>query len=489
MNSYFIANVSDAKRRLLGDAGIPYYEHVLLGEHRVSGGEDLAGILIQDPNLELSMRTIGMDVVKTTETTMVGIYHLEVRDTAAPAVVAVAGATAVPAEVAVEVKDTSLTVHFDALNYPFNGKKPASYEAVVKEVFSGFLKGEIKIFCPHKYAAPPRLGGVFNIYLWSSPSGAPAAPPPEKMFGIPVSCRDYVFRPSRTGEPIADEAGYVVAELLDDINLYIHHDVVEYGDDNELAIFKRTLEEAKKIIASDPSARLERRKQIERELTETYRDAYIKNSMERYQVRKKQAEDQVKVLDNRLKELQADLVTTIRSLQDNRDILAAENPKAEDQKKVLSLEFDKLVAIDKIRRVVVDKNNLSVYTTNLYCEDPRSKKLHDIGEFRIDISFIPNRGRDAILWTNLTRKIHAADRDMYAPHVQGNGVACLGNLAEMIPPLLAQYQFSALAMIAIQFIESVNVNDGWGAHINKWPIVDKAAVTKEGQNVEVVEQA
>ena len=59
---------------------------------------------------------------------------------------------------------------------------------------------------------------------------------------------------------------------------------------------------------------------------------------------------------------------------------------------------------------------------------------------------------------------------MHAPHVFHNGRPCLGNMTEVIPELVANYEFAALAMVAIQFIESVNVNDSAGMHINKWPV-------------------
>jgi len=482
MNCYFIANVSDTRKRRLGDSGIPYYEHVLQAEHRVNGTTDLSGILIQDPHLNEALAAMGAKLIETKETTMVGIFHIEIRNVEADL-------EEVPVVQAAVAAPSTIRVEFDRSAFPFNGKKPELFEAVIKRVLEGTIKGEVRVFCPHKYATQPRPGGDFNIYLWSSPSGAPAVPPPATMFGIPVSCRDYVFRASRTGETISDPAGYHVAELLEDKHLYIHHDVVEYGDENELKIFEMILEGAKEVLGSDPQARAERRKKIERELTESYREIYIKNSVERFTVRKKQAETQVGVLENRSKELQVELINTIRNLEDQRKILEAETPNLEIQKKALSAEFDRLIAIDKIRRVTVDKNCLSIYTQTLYCDDPRTKKTHEIGEFRIDVSFNPARGAGEIItWTNLTRKVHAADRDMFAPHVQSNGRACLGNLAEMIPPLVAQYQFAALAMIGIQFIESVNVNDGWGAHINKWPIVEKTKA-EEGNNVEVVEQA
>ena len=62
---------------------------------------------------------------------------------------------------------------------------------------------------------------------------------------------------------------------------------------------------------------------------------------------------------------------------------------------------------------------------------------------------------------------------MHAPHVFKEGKACLGNAEQVLPDLIAKYQFSIIAMYAIQFIESVNVEDSAGSRITQWPVVEK----------------
>jgi len=39
-----------------------------------------------------------------------------------------------------------------------------------------------------------------------------------------------------------------------------------------------------------------------------------------------------------------------------------------------------------------------------------------------------------------------------------------------MPQLIADYEFAALAMIAIQFIENVDVDDSAGSFIRNWPV-------------------
>ena len=124
-----------------------------------------------------------------------------------------------------------------------------------------------------------------------------------------------------------------------------------------------------------------------------------------------------------------------------------------------------------VTNIEVDDKKIKVFTDTLYCTDPRTDILHEIGEFRIEISF--NGKEDCVRWFNLTRDINGNMPDMQAPHVFKNGKACLGNAAEIFPELIANFEFAAVALVAIQFIESVNTDDSAGKHIDSWPIAKK----------------
>ncbi|MCK5085666.1 hypothetical protein KAK05_03070, partial [Candidatus Parcubacteria bacterium] len=136
-----------------------------------------------------------------------------------------------------------------------------------------------------------------------------------------------------------------------------------------------------------------------------------------------------------------------------------------------ALEFDKLMGSRGVTNIEVDDKKIKVFTDTLYCTDPRTDILHEIGEFRIEISF--NGKEDCVRWFNLTRNIDGNKSNMQAPHVFKNGKACLGNAAEIFPELIANFEFAAVALVAIQFIESVNTDDSAGKHIDSWPIAKK----------------
>jgi len=110
---------------------------------------------------------------------------------------------------------------------------------------------------------------------------------------------------------------------------------------------------------------------------------------------------------------------------------------------------------------------IEVYTDTLYCKHPKTSVVHEIGKFKIIIS----NDKTEPTWINLTRQV-----DGYmAPHIDSDGEACLGNMEEVFPELIANYEYSIVIQLAIQFVESVNIN-GTYVDPNKFP---KANLTKK----------
>ena len=130
-------------------------------------------------------------------------------------------------------------------------------------------------------------------------------------------------------------------------------------------------------------------------------------------------------------------------------------------------EFDKLRSMKKVIKVEVGSSNIVIYTKTLYCKHPNTKRIHEIGKFKITI---PTTNGGSVKWENLTRRVDGHQSKQMAPHIWEDGSACLGNTQQVFPELIAQYEFSTVAMIAIEFVESVNISDGAGKHLGNWPI-------------------
>ena len=173
-----------------------------------------------------------------------------------------------------------------------------------------------------------------------------------------------------------------------------------------------------------------------------------------------------------IENLQKELVKTIREWEYEESELINLESGEKSALKRFGDEYDKLISIPKVKYVEVKPGLIAVYTDILYCQDPRNNVWHEIGEFRIEI--YTDGSSDGVRWFNLTRRVDAYKSSQMAPHIWSDGTACLGNVKEVFPNLIANYEFSVVAQLAIEFVESVNVEDSAGKHIRDWPEVPKS---------------
>jgi hypothetical protein len=128
--------------------------------------------------------------------------------------------------------------------------------------------------------------------------------------------------------------------------------------------------------------------------------------------------------------------------------------------------------------VQVSDGVIKVFTEHIYITPDGCPDTFDIGKFRMEIYTSGANG--GIRFFNLTRKGSITGGGGYGvhhPHVKGSGVACLGNISELVSQLIGEYEYSAVAQLGLQYIKSVNTNDSAGRTIfDNWPIVAK----KEG---------
>jgi len=133
---------------------------------------------------------------------------------------------------------------------------------------------------------------------------------------------------------------------------------------------------------------------------------------------------------------------------------------------MVETEFAQFLKMDQIKDVYWRGTALCFRTRELCATDPRTGHLHSIGEFTIVLDSTSGQPR----WFNTTRRVHGMREKQMAPHVWADGLACLGSVSGVLPRLLATRKYYACALVCLAFIESVNVDDGAGAHIHKWPI-------------------
>jgi hypothetical protein len=211
-------------------------------------------------------------------------------------------------------------------------------------------------------------------------------------------------------------------------------------------------------IETDP----EKRARAEAARRAMARDAYIRECSKRFEktlegTRAAILEGKKKVLD-----LQGQLTRAIREVRGVERKLEQLSACRGGELEKYGEEFDRLLDVPNVRRVEAKEGKVIIFTNTLYCVDPRSQTRHEIGVFRIEM----NSANSDVRWFNLTRRVG----DHFAPHVKTDGSACLGNTAEIFAELIGSYEFAAAAMVAIQFVESCNVDDVWGKTISQWPV-------------------
>ena len=361
----------------------------------------------------------------------------------------------------------------------WNGNQQGRFVHMTKEILSPVVKKNIRLAVPHKEVQEPRENGSLNIWIWSSPlpMAGGEVRPPETMWGIPVDCRDSAFPPTFMGEVIFCDEGYAVAEFINGSNLYIFHDIAEKGTENELKIYQKILEYVLDIFASRDKELSELRGEGRERYIADQRVKYIQECSRRTSVLIKKTEEGIRGNEKRLGELQKEIVVKAREIRGAMLKLEQIRRAHGNMDEMYTIEFNKICQIPKVRHIVMRSGIIEVLTDTLCCRNPNTKLLHEIGKFNIKVFMNGDNG--CVRWFNLTRMVVGyGGQEMNAPHVYGAGNACMGNTSETFPQLIATCEYAACIFLAIQFIESVNIDDGAGRHIVNWPIVDEKSLVR-----------
>lgn len=354
---------------------------------------------------------------------------------------------------------------------------------------ANITKKHIKVGVPHgaKKDYPTNTVNYIHVYIWSQISSNTFSfiTTPDTMWGIQVGMKESAFLPSKKGYLIrCPESNYVVAEVIGSA-LYIHHDVCHYNIVNEDMLFKRILDEFITIYTMSP----EQCKQFilkqeadeslaAKEQFKTLIQSDINKSIER--IKNKIVTD-FSNIDN-YKKL---MLESIRDVKQNEIIVEALSNKVDSLSEQLEKEYAKILQIERVKRIEIKDKNILVYTKMIYINAPsfadkKIMKIYKIGEFCIKIGI-----ESVIKFENLTNNGQGPgytrpvdfnanyDYNRHHPHIQHNGNACLGTLSPVIPKYLAEYQYSVLVILLIQFLQTVTLDDSAGRGIYWWPIVDK----------------
>lgn len=396
---------------------------------------------------------------------------------------------------------TLLTQAPTATVLDWNGNNVAEFRQLANK-FAAQINRDVTLQVPHRCAlAPTGSADTFAILIWSAPNGvADSIRPPEKFQGIPISCHDYAFAPAEQTFTVTDPStGYTIAEMIDN-TLYILHDICHFGDVNELQLFKIILDEVATLLTlpvEELAARQaelkrlaaarqalaeaeakEREAEAKKQRAVKTRQIYVDLCQSRMITDKSTAQDQLNRANADISRLQRDLSLAVRQATTAQNYLQ-EMASPDGKTDRYGAEFDRLTSIDRVREVTINGQTIEVLTDTIYCTNPSTDQVHEIGRFKISI--VTNCGSDyPLTFKNLDRQPRHPNggSTMNAPHVASSGNPCLGNIKEMIPQLIGRHEYPALIMMAIAFLESVNIHDQWGCSITAFPL-KKTTTTPE----------
>ncbi len=285
------------------------------------------------------------------------------------------------------------------------------------------------------------------IHIWSSPEHEiplQTIALPNKIFGETTNLDSDICLPGSKGQIITDEeSGFIVGQIIDN-HLFVLLGRGAFTTEQGWVNYLKTIVQ---------KARSNSEKESNLEVP--------------------------KLLIKSLKDVPPDPETEIPTLREelSKAVLKTDKIDAELVGEQLNAkmerfaqEFDKIMNHEKVERIYVSDDLIVVRTHTLFCRDPRSGTIHRIGRFKITV--LPHYKEDKnvnyhIRWLNLDGRI--GWEDMYAPHVDGHGKACMGNQLDFFRTLLKSQQYYPIITQAIRFVESANTGDYWGKRVHHWP--------------------
>jgi len=345
----------------------------------------------------------------------------------------------------------------------WSGGDPAKFADVAREILLPVVMQTIVISVPHNRIQPVVNDGKVHIFIWSSPDGRSGITMPRKMWGLPIDNRGYAFAPSGTGETIFDDNGWAAAEIVGDMNIFIHHDVCHYGSENELKIFA--------CICQEAAFALQRRVLLPREIKspaqkilEDSKAAYEKICSRRFNPDPDDLQETIEKNELVILEAQQTIAKAVRENEGCKKKLKNPPEAPEEETKKFSAEFDKLCNVEGVESIRVLPGIVMVFTEPIIMEFHSVKYL--IGRFRIDI-LLDDYNFGEIHCYNLDRAVG----QWFHPNIKENKKPCFGNLSHRLGNLIGKFEIAVAIHLVIQYLKYSSPK-GWEHDITNWPIVE-----------------
>ncbi|HEY9774675.1 MAG TPA: hypothetical protein V6C81_13020 [Planktothrix sp.] len=336
-------------------------------------------------------------------------------------------------------QDSAGTVAFEGFN--------DCYRAIFQPLVAAILAPEVgacRVKNCNGIAQSAPADAAFHILVYSAASGVAQCLAPARYQRDDT---ETMFAPTGLGVPLIDDAGFIVAELVDNC-LYVLVNPFVNGNLSEAQSFGEVLLKAKEALRQLKSAESDSLR---------FETVAAAPALGRF-------------CDTGYVDRQREQLRSLHRQQHELLSYEAAGNGAPER------EFEQICRNSKVLSVKVTYRAIIVRTDVLYCDSSYNSQLYEIGAFRIRIPFSP---RGNVSWRNTTRLVRAYyERRFHAPHVPFFHKPCLGSAKHTFPKLIRDRQFAAAVDLAIAFVQSANENDPWGRHVVDWPIAHVRHKTK-----------
>jgi hypothetical protein len=452
VKNFFVAGLSSEQVARLQAAQVSSHDFSING---------VAGLVIDESCMPQVLETLGLQIHSEQLTPFEGILRVTLRE--------VSPTTPDGRERLIRIPEVTVA-RWD--NIALSQNTPDLFVKSVREIMLPILGMDVQLSFVNRKprgTVPCGPSGTISIHLGEGLNIQRDTP--RRILGYNLG--GYTrLPPEGDGLVLEDEEGFPYAQIIGE-EIFILMNIGHHGNAHEDGLFRLILEKLLPHLENKNETseeREERLRQVAERLRTESRAAYIKACSARLNKTIAATREKISKGEVDIRSSQEQLVRMIREIQGAtrklEQLLASESQHRDAER--YGAEFDQMFRIANVKDVRISNRVISVYTDTLYCVDPRTNMRHEIGRFRIEIYIDGND--NGIRWFNLDRKVNGFEGGMQAPHVYSSGKACLGNITETVCELIASYEFAALTMVAIQFIESVNTDDAAGKYIDRWPI-------------------
>lgn len=183
----------------------------------------------------------------------------------------------------------------------------------------------------------------------------------------------------------------------------------------------------------------------------------------------RQYQDNIRHDEENIRQYTEHITVTHRRILERREKIEVLQQMKDGSGKMVE-QFELILDHERIKNLkLINNHEFQFDVPDVIATDANGVRYY-IGNFTIKV----NMSNCSIKFTNNgNRRTSHWGRNCHHPHVSEHGDACLGNVSSTLAELNAHHEFYALALVCIDFLEAVNVEDTAGRKAPNWDTVDE----------------